>query len=70
VPQRKFPAQRLFGFRPVHDLSGCLGDPCSASVRRTPRLLNGITTSVHTYGAGVYFESYCGHRGFGDSVCP
>jgi len=33
-------------------------------------LLNGITAFVHTYGAGVYFESYCGHRGFGDSVCP
>lgn len=25
APQRKFPGQRLFGLRPVHDLSGCLG---------------------------------------------
>jgi hypothetical protein len=31
-------------------------------------LLNGITACVHTCGAGVYFESYCGHRGFGDNV--
>jgi hypothetical protein len=47
-----------------------LGYPSSASVPRTPRLLNGITASVHIYGAGVYFESYCGHGGFGDSVWP
>jgi hypothetical protein len=40
----------------------------SIGTANTP-LLNVITSFTLT-GTGVYFESYCSHRGFGDSVCP